>query len=52
MTVKRDKIIKYLNKYLKVSDFKDYCVNGLQIEGRENISKVIIETVANQMHFS
>jgi dinuclear metal center YbgI/SA1388 family protein len=41
MPAKRDKIIEYLDKYLKVKDFEDYCNNGLQIEGKENISKII-----------
>ena len=41
MPVKRDEIIGYLNDYLKADDFQDGCVNGLQIEGKENISKVI-----------
>ena len=41
MLVKRDKIIEYLNEYLKVEDFEDGCVNGLQIEGKENISKIV-----------
>ena len=41
MPVKRDKIIEYLNDYLKVDDFEESCVNGLQIEGRENVSKVV-----------
>ncbi len=41
MSVKKDKIIEYLNEYLKVKDFEDGCVNGLQIEGKENISKIV-----------
>ncbi|MFA6096456.1 MAG: Nif3-like dinuclear metal center hexameric protein [Candidatus Paceibacterota bacterium] len=41
MSVKRDEIIEYLNEYLKVKDFQDYCHNGLQIEGKEDVSKVI-----------
>ncbi len=41
MPAKRDKIIGYLNKYLKVDDFQDYCFNGLQIGGKENISKIV-----------
>ena len=41
MPAKRDKIIEYVNKYLKVGDFQDYCVNGLQIEGKEDISRII-----------
>lgn len=42
MPVKRNKIIEYLNGYLKVKDFQDYCANDLQIEGSESVSKVII----------
>lgn len=41
MPAKRDKIIGYLNKYLKVDDFQDHCFNGLQIEGKESISKIV-----------
>lgn len=41
MLVKRDKIIEHLNEYLKVGDFQDYCVNGLQIEGKENVSQIV-----------
>ena len=41
MSVKRNKIIEYLNEYLKVDDFEDGCYNGLQIEGKENVSKIV-----------
>lgn len=41
MSAKRNDIIEYLDEYLKVKDFKDYCHNGLQIEGKENISKIV-----------
>ena len=41
MIMKRDRIVQYLNKYLRVKDFEDGCVNGLQIEGKENVSKII-----------
>ncbi|MFZ2970880.1 MAG: Nif3-like dinuclear metal center hexameric protein [Minisyncoccia bacterium] len=41
MIAKRDKIIEYLNEYLKVKDFQDYCHNGLQIEGKENVAKIV-----------
>ena len=41
MLVKRDKIIRYLNKYLRVDDFQDHCFNGIQIEGKENILKIV-----------
>jgi len=38
---KRNKIIEFCNKYLKADAFNDYCYNGLQIEGREDISKIV-----------
>lgn len=41
MSVKRDKIIEYLNEYLDVSRFEDGCVNGLQIEGRDDVAGVV-----------
>ncbi|MCK5476243.1 MAG: Nif3-like dinuclear metal center hexameric protein [Candidatus Pacebacteria bacterium] len=41
MLVKRDKIIQYLNDYLNINSFEDYCNNGLQIEGKNDVSKVI-----------
>lgn len=31
---------KYLNQLLNVESFKDYCPNGLQIEGKKNIKRV------------
>ena len=30
---------KYCNNLLKSVDFKDYCPNGLQIEGKKEIKK-------------
>ena len=41
MPAKRDKIIRFCNEYLKVSDFEDYCYNGLQIEGKEDVGKIV-----------
>jgi len=37
----RDKIVKFCSNYLEVDKFKDYCVNGLQIEGSEKVEKII-----------
>lgn len=39
--VDRDKIVDFCREYLEVSKFEDYCVNGLQVEGREMVSKII-----------
>ena len=35
------KIVKYCEDYLKVKDFEDYCINGLQVEGAPKVSKII-----------
>jgi dinuclear metal center YbgI/SA1388 family protein len=39
--MKRDNLLNYLNTYLKISEFDDYCPNGLQVEGKENIEKIV-----------
>ncbi|MCH9645895.1 MAG: Nif3-like dinuclear metal center hexameric protein [Proteobacteria bacterium] len=39
---------KYLSEYLSASSFSDYCPNGLQIEGRPDISKIVTGVSANQ----
>jgi len=38
---RRDEIIKFCEDYLKVNEFEDYCVNGLQVEGKKEIKKII-----------
>ncbi len=42
MTIKRDKIVKYVSEYLKADTFKDYCLNGLQVEGADDIKKIVV----------
>mgnify|MGYP003631557358 CR=1 FL=1 len=37
---------KYLNTLLKPEQIKDFCPNGLQIQGREKITKVICLSLA------
>lgn len=41
MKVERNKIIKFCEEYLKVKDFEDYCVNGVQIEGNDKVNKIV-----------
>jgi dinuclear metal center YbgI/SA1388 family protein len=48
MKVDRDKIIKFCEEYLKVKDFQDQCVNGLQVEGEKNISKIVTGVTLSQ----
>ncbi len=37
----RDKIIEYLNDYLKINSFHDSSLNGIQVEGKQDIKKVL-----------
>ena len=46
--MKRDELEAYLNQLLSVTDFNDYCPNGLQIEGSEEITKLISGVTASQ----
>ena len=48
MTILRQQLDAYLNKLLHVSLFKDYCFNGLQVEGAINISKLVLGVTASQ----
>lgn len=41
MPAKRDDIIAFCDRYLKVGDFEDGCHNGLQVEGRERIGRIV-----------
>jgi len=41
-------IVDYCNDLLRINDFKDYCPNGLQIEGGSQINKLICGVTACQ----
>nr|MBD3359292.1 Nif3-like dinuclear metal center hexameric protein [Candidatus Buchananbacteria bacterium] len=41
MTVERNKIVKFCEEYLRVNEFEDKCHNGLQVEGKLEINKII-----------
>lgn len=34
-------IERYISEYLSVAEFRDYCVNGLQVEGRREVNKLV-----------
>src|SRR5688500_9071805 len=38
--MQRNALAAYLDQYLDVGRFRDYCPNGLQVEGREAVAKV------------
>lgn len=46
--VQREEITTYLDTLLNVSAFDDYCPNGLQVEGRQDINKIIGGVTASQ----
>ena len=43
----RNEVIHYLDNLLTPSLFRDYCPNGLQVQGKESIHKVITGVTAN-----
>jgi dinuclear metal center YbgI/SA1388 family protein len=43
----RESIETYLNELLQISHFKDYCPNGLQVQGKKNIQKIISGVTAS-----
>lgn len=45
--VKRDVLIAYLHDFLEVKKIKDGCPNGLQVEGREDISRIVTSVSAS-----
>src|SRR3569833_923939 len=49
--VSRDEILAYLQRYLNVADFRDYGPQGLQVEGRPEVRKVISGVSASMALF-
>lgn len=43
----RDELENHLNQLLDISRFRDYCPNGLQVEGRSNIQMIISGVTAS-----
>jgi dinuclear metal center YbgI/SA1388 family protein len=41
-------LVSYCNDYLSVKQFKDYCPNGLQIEGKGTVSTIVSGVTASQ----
>lgn len=46
--MKRVELESYLNQFLNVSAYKDYAPNGLQVEGRDEINKIVTGVTACQ----
>jgi len=46
--VRRDDLRIYLDRFLEVARFRDYCPNGLQVEGRPEVQTVVTGVTASQ----
>jgi dinuclear metal center YbgI/SA1388 family protein len=44
----RDELRTYLDTLLDTARFRDYCPNGLQVEGRENVGRIVCGVSASQ----
>lgn len=47
MSVLRDDIVQFLNTYLNISTFRDYCPNGMQVIGKPEVRRVALGVSAN-----
>ncbi|MBV7434258.1 Nif3-like dinuclear metal center hexameric protein [Cardiobacteriaceae bacterium TAE3-ERU3] len=45
--MQRVELLNYLNDYLKCSKFKDFTVNGMQVEGKAEIKKIVTAVTAS-----
>lgn len=46
--MKREELVSYLNWLLEPTKFKDYCPNGLQVEGRGDVQRIVTGVTASQ----
>jgi dinuclear metal center YbgI/SA1388 family protein len=46
--MERQKLVEYLDGLLQPAGFRDYCPNGLQVEGRADVVRVIAGVTASQ----
>lgn len=48
MVMNRAELIRYLDDKLQAGQIKDFCPNGLQVEGKQEINKIITGVTASQ----
>ncbi len=48
---KRNEIIEYCNDFLNISEFDDLSMNGLQVEGREIVKKIVLGVSVSERLF-
>jgi len=51
MSASRDDIINYVNDYLCIEEFQDYGPQGLQVEGRDKVGKIVTSVSASVQLF-
>ena len=44
----REQLVKYLDELLQPAKFRDYCPNGLQVEGRAEVVRIVAGVTASQ----
>ena len=44
----REQLVKYLDELLQPAKFRDYCPNGLQVEGRAEVARIVAGVTASQ----
>jgi dinuclear metal center YbgI/SA1388 family protein len=49
---KLSRVVGFLDTYLKIDSFDDSCWNGLQVQGRENVKKVLFAVDAGSETFA
>ncbi len=48
MPIQRNALLNYFNELLEPHKFNDYCPNGLQIEGKQTINKIVCGVTASK----
>ena len=48
MAIQTDVFLQYLNELMQPKKFQDYCPNGLQVQGKGTINKIITGVSATQ----
>jgi len=46
--MKREELVEYLDELLQPAKFRDYCPNGLQVEGRAEVTRIVAGVTASQ----
>jgi len=46
--MKREELVGYLDRLLESGKFRDYCPNGLQVEGRPEVRRIVAGVTASQ----